>query len=144
MIETSTRILDWIAAGLLVFVFLVLVYGIIYIHDIPYKLAKKRNHPHQDAIHAAGWLSLFLLHLIWPLLWIWALLYKPGVQTRTNDFLQDGFASKDDTQALRDEVAALRDQITKGRESVPTHQDDTDDNIVAETPAPIEPSGQEA
>jgi len=29
------------------------------IHDIPYHMAKARNHPHQDAIHAGGWISLF-------------------------------------------------------------------------------------
>jgi hypothetical protein len=50
---------------------------VIIIHDIPYLLAKKRQHPHQDAIHVAGWVSLFTLHAIWPLLWIWATLYRP-------------------------------------------------------------------
>ena len=51
--------------------------GIIAIHDVPYEIAKHRNHPHQDAIHAAGWVSLFTLHAIWPFLWIWAMLYRP-------------------------------------------------------------------
>ncbi len=96
MVETSTRILDYFGAFLLIFVFLVLVYGLIYIHDIPYKLAKKRNHPHQDAIHAAGWLSLFLVHVIWPFLWIWALLYKPGLNTETNKVPAHGFADGED------------------------------------------------
>jgi Protein of unknown function (DUF3302) len=45
---------------------LMLFYGIIAIHDIPYKIAKKREHPHQDAIHAAGWVSLFTLNVLWP------------------------------------------------------------------------------
>ncbi|PYJ32135.1 MAG: hypothetical protein DME88_12105 [Verrucomicrobia bacterium] len=45
--------------------------------DIPYHMAKKRNHPHQDAIHAGGWISLFTLHAIWPFLWIWATAYHP-------------------------------------------------------------------
>ncbi len=54
---------------------LVLFYGIIAIHDIPYQIAKKRNHPHQDVLHVAGWVSLFTLHAIWPFLWIWAMLY---------------------------------------------------------------------
>jgi hypothetical protein len=40
-------------------------------------MAKKRNHPHADAIHTAGWISLFTLHAIWPFLWIWATLYQP-------------------------------------------------------------------
>jgi hypothetical protein len=69
--------LSYFALFLLLFVFLVFVYGIIYIHDIPYEIAKKRDHPHQDAIHVAGWVSLFTLHVLWPFLWIWATLYRP-------------------------------------------------------------------
>lgn len=72
------RLLDYIALTILCLVVLTLVYGIIFIHDIPYNIAKKRNHPHQDAIHTAGWVSLFLMHTIWPFLWIWATMYKPG------------------------------------------------------------------
>ncbi|MGR5093941.1 DUF3302 domain-containing protein [Vibrio maritimus] len=68
--------LDYFALGLLVFVALVLFYGIIVIHDIPYEIAKERDHPHQDAIHVAGWVSLFTLHAIWPFLWIWATLWR--------------------------------------------------------------------
>jgi len=71
------RTLDYIALGVLFFVILTIIYGVIYIHDIPYEIAKKRQHPHQDAIHTAGWVSLFLMHTIWPFLWIWATLYKP-------------------------------------------------------------------
>ncbi|MCD4558819.1 hypothetical protein C0560_00920 [Lelliottia sp. AC1] len=69
--------LNYFALGVLIFVFLVIFYGIIAIHDIPYLMAKKRNHPHADAIHTAGWVSLFTLHIIWPFLWIWATLYQP-------------------------------------------------------------------
>jgi hypothetical protein len=71
------RLLDFVALGIFVIVTIFLIYLIIYIHDIPYEIAKKRNHPHQEAIHAAGWVSLFLMHTIWPFLWIWAYLYKP-------------------------------------------------------------------
>jgi len=46
--------LDYFALFIMIAVFLILVYAAIYIHDIPYELAKKRNHPHQDAIHAGG------------------------------------------------------------------------------------------
>lgn len=69
--------LDYFALGLLIFVVVVLFYAIIAIHDIPYEMAKSRNHPHQDAIHFAGWVSLFTLHAIWPFLWIWATVYRP-------------------------------------------------------------------
>jgi hypothetical protein len=68
--------LDYFALVLLFFVVIVLFYGIIAIHDIPYEIAKKRNHPQQDALHVAGWISLFTLHVIWPFLWIWATLYR--------------------------------------------------------------------
>ena len=71
--------LNYFALLVMIVVFLILVYAAIYIHDIPYEMAKKRDHPHQDAIHVGGWLSLFTLHAIWPFLWIWATLYKPGV-----------------------------------------------------------------
>lgn len=69
--------LNYFALGLLIFVFVSLFYGIIAIHDVPYEIAKHRGHPQQDAIHAAGWVSLFTLHAIWPFLWIWAMLYRP-------------------------------------------------------------------
>jgi len=69
--------LNYFALGLLFFVVIVLVYGIIAIHDIPARIAHARHHPHEDAIHAAGWISLFMLHVLWPFLWIWAMMYKP-------------------------------------------------------------------
>jgi hypothetical protein len=69
--------LNYFALGLLIFVVVVIFYGIIAIHDIPYLIAKSREHPHQDAIHAAGWVSLFTLHALWPFLWIWAMAYRP-------------------------------------------------------------------
>ncbi len=68
--------LEYVALGLLIFVAVVFFYGVIVIHDIPYEIAKKRNHPHQDVLHIAGWVSLFTLHVLWPFLWIWATLYR--------------------------------------------------------------------
>ncbi len=72
------RVLDYIALGILVSVAIIILYAVIYIHDIPYNIAKRRNHPHAHAIHTAGWVSLFLMHALWPFLWIWATLYVPG------------------------------------------------------------------
>jgi hypothetical protein len=69
--------LNYFALGLLIFVLITLFYGMLAIHDVPYEIAKHRDHPHQDAIHAAGWVSLFTLHALWPFLWIWAMLYRP-------------------------------------------------------------------
>lgn len=94
--------LDYFALGLLIFVALTLFYGIIAIHDIPYEIAKSRQHPQQDAIHVSGWISLFTLHTIWPFLWIWATLYRPD---RGWGFVQDE-AEKDREIKLMQSVHA--------------------------------------
>ena len=114
--------LDYFALTIMVVAFLILVYAAIYIHDIPYEIAKKREHPHQDAIHVGGWLSLFTLHAIWPLLWIWATLYKPGVgygfgssgtgTVVVSDSELDEF--KRTISALQERVASLESQ-SEGR-----------------------------
>jgi uncharacterized protein DUF3302 len=59
---------NYFAPFLLIFVVVVLFCGIIVIRDIPHVIAEKRPHPHQDAIYAAGWVSLFTLHALWPFL----------------------------------------------------------------------------
>lgn len=91
--------LEYIALILLFFVFLTLFYGIIAIHDIPYEISVKRNHPHQDAIHVAGWVSLFTMHAIWPFLWIWAMIYRDdrgwGLKAANNP---EGIANEDKQQ----------------------------------------------
>lgn len=71
----SNEFLDYTVLFFLIFASIVIFYGVIAIHDIPYEIAKKRNHPHLEAIHYAGWVSLFTLHVIWPFLWIWATLW---------------------------------------------------------------------
>src|SRR5262245_54082694 len=69
--------LDYVALAILIVVILLVVYGVVAIWGIPYEIAKARNHPHQDAIGAATWVSLFTLGALWPFLWIWAMLYRP-------------------------------------------------------------------
>ena len=101
--------LDTAALILLIVMVIFIIYLVIYIHDIPYEIAKKRDHPHQDAIHIAGWVSLFLLHTIWPLLWIWAYLYKPGEK-----FLQmevTGAGSEEQKKRI-DQLEAQLDEVS--------------------------------
>jgi hypothetical protein len=62
--------LNYFALGLIIVVILIVMYGLVAIHDIPARIAESRHHPHADAIHAAGWVSLFTLHVLWPFLWI--------------------------------------------------------------------------
>lgn len=97
--------LDYFALFLLFFVAVVLFYGIIAIHDIPYEIAKARQHPQQDAIHVAGWISLFTLHAIWPFLWVWATLYRPD---RGWGFMPESRQEAEtEAAALRAEIGAL-------------------------------------
>lgn len=100
--------LDYIALFLVLFVALVIFYGIIVIHDIPYEIAKKRNHPQQDALHVAGWVSLFTLHVLWPFLWIWATLYR---EDRGWGFSNKSNANMDDFAKMQDEISALKIQL---------------------------------
>src|SRR5262249_21940619 len=101
--------------GILFFVVVVLFYGIIAIHDIPHLIAKSRNHPHQDAIHAAGWVSLFTLHALWPFLWIWAMAYRPdrgwGMSARTWTPAADTDKTGGELDDLRSRIAALEARL---------------------------------
>lgn len=101
--------LDYFALFLVFFVLLVLFYGIIVVHDIPYEIAVHRNHPHQDAIHVAGWISLFTLGAIWPFLWIWATLYKPGIGWGMVNHASD--KTEERTSQLAQDIAALQQQV---------------------------------
>ncbi len=101
--------LDYFALGVLLVVVLVCFYGVIVIHDIPYEIAVKRNHPHQDAIHAAGWVSLFTLHAIWPFLWIWATIYRPERGWGFSQQKQQ--ADHSHLDALETRVAQLEQQL---------------------------------
>lgn len=121
--------LDYFALGLLVFVALVIFYGIIVIHDIPYEIAKDREHPHQDAIHYAGWVSLFTLHAIWPFLWIWATLWRKErgwgfqkLEAEQHDIHHRVDALIDQVNQLQKEVAELK--IESKQTTAPSNQTD--------------------
>ena len=57
-------------------VLIVLVAGLLAVAavlgSIPGKIAKKREHPQQDAINVCGWLGLLTMGLLWPVALIWA------------------------------------------------------------------------
>ena len=102
--------LNYFALGLLIFVVVVLFYGIIAIHDIPARIAESRHHPHADAIHAAGWVSLFTLHVLWPFLWIWAMAYRPE---RGWGFQHKGPQGEEAETELPPEITELQQRIAE-------------------------------
>jgi L-lactate permease len=104
-----TVALDYVALAILIAIIALVVYGVIGIWGIPYEIAKKRNHPHQDAIGAATWVSLFTLGALWPFLWIWAMTYRPD---RGWGLLASSDSSATVTQ-LESRVAALEHVLKK-------------------------------
>ncbi len=121
------RTLDFVALGILVTVVIVFIYLVIYIHDIPYEIAKKREHPHRDAIHVAGWVSLFLMHVIWPFLWIWAYLYKPGEGWGLETVeIKETTYSEEELKELKEKLAALEaklESVSATREKTNTDEE---------------------
>ncbi len=102
---------EYVTLGIWVVVILTLVYGIVAIHDIPASIAKKRNHPHHDAIEATGWVSLFLMHALWPFLWIWAMTYN---EKEANEKISDTDKLKEEVQILKDRILVLETQNKEG------------------------------
>ena len=111
-------VLDYIALAMLIAIIALIVFGLIAVWGIPYEIAKARNHPHQDAIGAATWVSLFTLGALWPFLWIWAMAYRPergwGISHQS---AADGGQAADKSSELEDlrrRVAELEDRQRTG------------------------------
>jgi len=60
-----------VAISILLLCVFIIIIGIILIHELPYKIAKRREHPQQDAIRCMAILGLFLIPL-WFASMIWA------------------------------------------------------------------------
>ncbi|MGC1275366.1 MAG: DUF3302 domain-containing protein [Planctomycetaceae bacterium] len=96
----------------LVIVVVLMVYIFFWIHDIPYEIAKHRNHPQRDAIHAGCWLSLFTLHAIWPLIFMWSLTHpKPGETDQKIEPTDGPHRAGDDVSRLKESLAALERKV---------------------------------
>jgi hypothetical protein len=107
--------LDIVALGILVFIAASLLFGAIVMVGIPYKIAVERNHPHQDAIYFAGWVSLFALHVIWPLLWVWSAAYREDPSPKFTVLTEDtaiNDKAPEETGAANLEIVQLDADIT--------------------------------
>jgi hypothetical protein len=110
--------LSYLALAILIIVIIVVVYAFIWIHDIPYALAKKRNHPNLHTIHIACWLSLFTLHALWPFIFIWAIAHKPQFEVVVvgRKEAEEALAGKprpdlNDPAILRDVISQLQSRL---------------------------------
>ena len=123
---------DFVALGILVFIAASLLFGAIAIVGIPHKIAIERNHPHQDAIYFAGWVSLFSMHLIWPLLWIWSAAYREDSFPKFAEINEDtaindkALAEPSDTNSA---IGQLNEDITDSVTLLGQRYDVLDDRI---------------
>ncbi|TDJ26893.1 MAG: DUF3302 domain-containing protein [Gammaproteobacteria bacterium] len=124
--------LEYIALGILIFASVTVFYGIIVVHDIPYEIAVHRNHPHQDAIHVAGWISLLFMGAIWPFLWIWATLYR---EDRGWGMIGEK-TIEERSESIAERLAALEQKIER-LEQTSSLTDEAND-------APQQPDGESA
>ncbi len=68
--------LNYLALTMIVIMIVGIYFLFLYIHELPYEAAKHRGHPHADAIFVACWISLFTMHALWPIIFIWALTHS--------------------------------------------------------------------
>jgi hypothetical protein len=104
--------LDYVALTILIVVLLLVAYGVVAVWGLPYEIAKRRNHPHQDAIGAATWVSLFTLGALWPFLWIWTMAYRLD---RGWGLSSPSTGSDTTVAQLENRVAALEQQLLQPR-----------------------------
>jgi hypothetical protein len=100
--------LDYLSLFILIMGLTLVFYGFIYIHDLPHKIAKQREHPHEEAIHVACWLSLFTLHAMWPLVFTWAVAHKKQPHPPATAGLAPGVDGE-----LTNRIAVLEERLRK-------------------------------
>jgi hypothetical protein len=80
-VDSLADIVSWIAI-----IIIPIILGIVYwqIHYLPSKIAEKRQHPQQEAIHAMCMVSRFSGGLFWPIAFVWAHL-RPAIVPLSKD-----------------------------------------------------------
>jgi CBS domain containing-hemolysin-like protein len=69
LIDGFANVVSWIILIVLPIAFIALFW---FVHIWPDTVAKRRQHPQRDAIHALCVLSLFFGGLLWPFAYLWA------------------------------------------------------------------------
>ena len=65
--------------ALVVIFFLIILFAavIVILGSLPGKIARKRDHPHADAVNVASWIGI-ATGILWPFAFVWAFLPVPG------------------------------------------------------------------
>ena len=98
--------LEYASLVILIIGLTLVFYTFVYIHDIPYMIAKKRNHPQVEAIHVACWLSLFTIHALWPLVFLWAVSKSSPIKVSVPD-------TQELEERLLERIAAMESRLNQ-------------------------------
>jgi hypothetical protein len=82
--------LNYVALFLIFLAVLVIIIGIVVVHELPGKVADKRHHPQVDAIKITSYLGLivfplWMFALIWAHMRPWKITGFDGQEDRSND-----------------------------------------------------------
>ncbi len=80
-VDGLAEVISWLALILIPIIFAIVYWQI---HYLPSKIAEKRQHPQQEAIHAMCMVSRFSGGLFWPIAFVWAHL-RPTMTPLTKD-----------------------------------------------------------
>jgi hypothetical protein len=71
-VESTFGVLDAIAFSVFAVLIAAAIVIIVFLGQLPGRLARQRQHPQAAAINVAGWLGVATLGLLWPLALVWA------------------------------------------------------------------------
>ena len=98
-----------------------LIYGMVWLHGIPHHIAVANNHPHKRHIHHACWLSVFTLHAIWPIVYMWAIMPDLRIKTSSGAMPDPKLAER--VAELERRLAALTAPVTQAAPVAPSAQE---------------------
>jgi Protein of unknown function (DUF3302) len=71
-------ILDLFAAVVLAVVIVSIIAAVLVVGALPGWVARRRNHPAEQAVRVAGWVTLICGFVLWPVAMIWAYVDIPA------------------------------------------------------------------
>ena len=104
---------EYLALGILLLGLTMLIYGLVWLHGIPHQIAENNNHPHKSAIHVACWLSVFTLHALWPLVYLWAIMPDKKLAVELSNAPNHELLAR--IEALEAEMATVKTTSAAGK-----------------------------
>ena len=110
-----TSSFDYFALLILLLGLTMLIYALVWLHGISHQLAEKNDHPHKSAIHVACWLSVFTLHALWPLVYLWAIMPSKKLAVEVSNTADSNLLARID--ALESKFEDVKQTSTSAKET---------------------------